>query len=708
MACVLAVIAWQLAAAWPAATAEEPPQAAAPAGNPLAPGCMKLLRDEIEASLRARNIEDRFNHWQYYMASRLDSSSGVYSPTEVTGNCRLSWYDHLMRHPLDAPAEAEEFTRTLHQNLRGDHLGLDRALATAREKMDCRPQKPRRFRSPATPEQALEMVQQALVEAQAGYAAALAPLTRSEIGELVRNLYPVLSAYMRDGHTLEDRRTGRRLCDLLEKMDRSGFYERPTPWCRWPIPSCSTSWPSLPEEGDVQVEGVHGTGASQGSSRPAGTIVIGGRGKNVYELDKMPDVAAVIDLGGDDEYYEGSCNFDRPVLVIIDLAGNDRLPRHPAGHPGRRGPGRLDARWIVAGQRHLPGHGRGPGLGLGRRRASSSTAAATTRYRGLRRVQGQALGGLGHPLGPRSGNDDYHAAMWAQGFGGPLGFGVLDDLEGDDHYYAGGMWRDSYPETPGYEGWGQGVGAGIRQVADGGIGVLLDGGGDDVYEFDYIAHGGGYWLGHGLRPRLRRQRPPPRRHAARPTTAARGPRPASNASAAASAATTPWASASTTRATTPTAARSWAWASAGTARSACSATSAATTATRPPAAGPRATAPRPAWASSSTTTATTSTWATARATPSPSISYHHLPQCGGNFSFLIDYGGNDTYGCGAANNSIIQRGDVGGFLIDRPSREDLAKEEAAKKAQAKPTAVQQDASHKKPAGAKPRDPVPGP
>ena len=31
----------------------------------------------------------------------------------------------------------------------------------------------------------------------------------------------------------------------------------------------------------------------------------------------------------------------------------------------------------------------------------------------------------------------------------------------------------------------------------------------------------------------------------------------------------------------------------------------------------------------------------------PGISYHHLPECGGNFSFLIDYGGKDTYGCGA-------------------------------------------------------------
>ena len=89
--------------------------------------------------------------------------------------------------------------------------------------------------------------------------------------------------------------------------------------------------------------------------------------------------------------------------------------------------------------------------------------AGNDRYRGLRRVQGQALGGVGILL-DRAGKDDYHAAMWAQGFGGPLGFGVIDDLAGDDHYYCGGMWRTSYyPTTPGYEAWGQGIGAGLRQ-----------------------------------------------------------------------------------------------------------------------------------------------------------------------------------------------------------------------------------------------------
>jgi hypothetical protein len=62
---------------------------------------------------------------------------------------------------------------------------------------------------------------------------------------------------------------------------------------------------------------------------------------------------------------------------------------------------------------------------------------------------------------------------------------------------------------------------------------------------------------------------------------------------------------------------------------------------------------------------------------SPSMSYHNMSSCGGNFAFLIDYGGKDTYGCGAENNTYLQRGSSGGFLIDRPGR-DEAESAAAK------------------------------
>ena len=64
---------------------------------------------------------------------------------------------------------------------------------------------------------------------------------------------------------------------------------------------------------------------------------------------------------------------------------------------------------------------------------------------------------------------------------------------------------------------------------------------------------------------------------------------------------------------------------------------------------------------------------------SPSISYHSQSACGGNFSFLVDYGGKDEYGCGVENNSYNQRGSAGGFVIDRPKQEELEKTVEGKK-----------------------------
>ena len=188
----------------------------------------------------------------------------------------------------------------------------------------------------------------------------------------------------------------------------------------------------------------------------------------------MANVSAVIDLGGDDTYVEGTVSIQRPVLVILDLGGNDT---YRGSKPGIQGGAILGVSMLLdaAGNDTYQAKDVAQGSALGGAGILIDREGSDA-YVGLRRVQGHALGGLGILL-DRAGNDRYHAAMWAQGFGNPLGFGVLDDLSGDDHYFCGGLYYDSYEETPGYEGWGQGIGAGLRQVANGGIGVILDGGG---------------------------------------------------------------------------------------------------------------------------------------------------------------------------------------------------------------------------------------
>ena len=117
-------------------------------GEPLAPGMMRLLQNEIVTGLRTRGVADDFIRFQHYAGSRLDATAGLYTGSELTGNCRLSWYDHLLRNPLKAPAEAEEFTRLLHKSIVDDPSGLGPVLATAAEKLDLGMRKPRRVRAP--------------------------------------------------------------------------------------------------------------------------------------------------------------------------------------------------------------------------------------------------------------------------------------------------------------------------------------------------------------------------------------------------------------------------------------------------------------------------------------------------------------------------------------------------------------------------------
>jgi hypothetical protein len=636
-------------------------------GNPLASWILNQMVREMNEGLKTRGIDHRFAAFQAYAGEQLDNTAGKAQTSEVTGNCRLNWYDHMMRNPLKAPIEAEQFTRELHQALRDDAKGFDQALAIAREKMDAGHREPQKLPEVKSPEQALDILKQTLVKAQTAYAAAIAPLSQSEIAQLRQQLYPVLTGQSSIGHTLWDRSTGRYLCNLLEKMDRHALFDAADDLVPLSDPQLLAELAKIPDKGDIKVEGVSGT-VLQAIDTPAGKIVIGGRGNNVYELDKMTGVCAVIDLGGDDVYHEGTVSPQRPVLVVIDLAGNDR---YEGTQPGIQGGAVLGVSMLVdaAGDDVYNAKDIAQGSAIGGIGVLIDLSGKD-HYRGFRRVQGQALGGVGILL-DRAGNDDYHAAMWAQGFGGPLGFGVLDDLEGDDHYYCGGMWRNSYyPETPGYEGWGQGVGAGIRSVADGGIGVILDGGGDDAYEYDYFAQGGGYWLGMGF---ARDFGGNDRRYGGTQKAYDGGPRTQTMFDRFTCGFGCHYAlgfcfdDAGNDTYGGTIMGLGFAWD--------CSigylcdfggndryeATGGLTE-------GVGAQAGLGVlldYSGNDTYQGYNQGYA------SPGISYHSLPRCGGNFSFLIDYGGNDTYGCGIQNNSYSRRGCEGGFLIDRPLQEEV-------------------------------------
>ena len=226
---------------------------------------------------------------------------------------------------------------------------------------------------------------------------------------------------------------------------------------------------------------------------PLGDVVFAGRADS-----RLPgnNVLATFDLAGNDFHgLEAALDFSGRPQLIVDFSGND--------HYGSSWPG---------------GHAAGIG-----RIALLRDESGDDSYTGSSLVQGAALLGVG-VLQDLAGNDSYQATRMAQGFA-LYGVGLLQDIDGDDRYLlqslgqGAGLQRgiaalvdgggdDDYralggrPSLYGNEGvfdaWAQGVGLGLRGLAEGGVGVLLDQAGADNYEAGNFAQGGGYYRGVGM------------------------------------------------------------------------------------------------------------------------------------------------------------------------------------------------------------------
>jgi hypothetical protein len=198
-----------------------------------------------------------------------------------------------------------------------------------------------------------------------------------------------------------------------------------------------------------------------------GTIIIGARGDDVYELKPATggNVSVIIDLGGNDT-YNGSDVAVRGFSAIVDFAGDDRYDF------------------------------RGPGLGAAVAGASLLLdVTGNDSYRAPHVSQGMAAFGIG-VLIDLAGDDRYDLDAWGQGFALAGGFGLLWDAAGNDRYAARGP-ADGYDRGGGLSG-AQGAAMGPRNFFAGGIGILRDDAGDDVYVAEMFAQGTGYYYGLGL------------------------------------------------------------------------------------------------------------------------------------------------------------------------------------------------------------------
>ena len=454
------------------------------------------MTNDLLANLKNAGGNELYERWRSYNASIRRRTNSLQTGNELNSRCRLRWYERLYQDPLRSVVETEKASSLLGQCFLGSSDDVVAGVRYARFLTDVAVRQNRtERRAAANANEALDMLKAALVEASSHHSKALAPMNKNDLEAVSKEAHKIFCEQVRSGHTVEMRGRAMYLVDAMEKMNKSEMYEAGEAVLSFLDPQTldalrQLDFASLEKVriGDNQEVGL--------VSCEAGDILIGDSNRTVWDLDKYPNACCVVDLGGNDVYREGSCILNRPLLVVVDLG------KSPDEYVGKnvaiQGGSILGVSvWYDDG---------GNDSYLAKDVCQGSTIGGFAalvneegddRYLGFLREQGVAICGFG-VLIDRAGNDDYRGALFAQGVGGPGGFGAIADRDGRDHYYVGGYYFDSYPEHPGYDGWGQGVGAGIRRVACGGIGVLLDGGGDDAYEYDYFGHGGGYWMGIGI------------------------------------------------------------------------------------------------------------------------------------------------------------------------------------------------------------------
>jgi hypothetical protein len=218
-----------------------------------------------------------------------------------------------------------------------------------------------------------------------------------------------------------------------------------------------------------------------------GEIIVGGVGSSNYQ----GTFAVIIDLGGDDLYSLSKAeNENINSSVIIDLAGDDiyRSESDFVIGSGFFGEGILVD--VSGHDTYLTDNfSLGSGLfGVG----ILVDEGGDDRYFGDTFTMGAGSFGLGI-LADVEGADQYTGALFAQGFGFVSGLGALIDSSGNDNYFAGGKYKDILRYKDHYISLSQGFAYGLRPMMSGGIGLLYDLSGNDLYTSDIFGQGSSYW-----------------------------------------------------------------------------------------------------------------------------------------------------------------------------------------------------------------------
>jgi len=251
---------------------------------------------------------------------------------------------------------------------------------------------------------------------------------------------------------------------------------------------------------------------------PWGRVRLCGGGNDVHP--RLPYLL-IIDTGGNDIYYGGGATLSvaNAISWLIDLEGDDQygadaqslktpIPEQPnRAKAGDMAFGGAALGYAVLVDMAGDDRYRTASAGLGAARFGVGVLIdlqGDDLYDGYAFTQGAGYVGVGLLI-DRGGQDRYACFQSGQGYGGVRGAGFLIDVVGNDQYLAHDQPLD-FPSPQTKErntSLAQGCGMGRRaDYSDGhsfagGIGVLLDVQGDDLYRCGVFGQGAGYWGGMG-------------------------------------------------------------------------------------------------------------------------------------------------------------------------------------------------------------------
>ena len=235
---------------------------------------------------------------------------------------------------------------------------------------------------------------------------------------------------------------------------------------------------------------------------PIGHVGIFGTGENTID----GEYALVIDLGGDDIYtgrIGSPSSFSNPISIVLDLDGDDTYDSGDESASLACGNHGIGAIFDFDGNDTYTCTESGIGCAWYGTGVVMDTGGYDNYTTNGAWGQGAAHAGVGILI-DTEGNDDYYCICQSQAFGSTLGTGILVDAAGNDDYLAdlegvmGTAFGDHTVSFAQGTGYGRRADFGDGHSLGGGVGILVDGDGDDTYTAGVYSQGAGYWWALGI------------------------------------------------------------------------------------------------------------------------------------------------------------------------------------------------------------------